>query len=132
MIFPYYSLYQYGLTYSWKRAKQLLGSLPLDIMLPGFTLEGFSKEVLLKGKAQYSWLPCTNLLRLAPFYIVKFFHLFYKTSYLNEEVNCIDPSRSVSTPWGFSVLTSTGMLSLNQYSQHKNTKFWDSASLFYD
>jgi hypothetical protein len=25
--------------------------------------------------------------------------LFYKTSYLNEEVNCTEPSPSVSVPW---------------------------------
>ncbi len=32
--------------------------------------------------------------------IIKFlFHLCYKTSYLNEEVNCTVPSPSVSFPW---------------------------------
>jgi hypothetical protein len=28
-----------------------------------------------------------------------FIYLFTKTSYLNEEVNCTDPSPSVSIPW---------------------------------
>ncbi len=27
------------------------------------------------------------------------FFLFYKTSYLNEEVNCTEPSTSISVPW---------------------------------
>ncbi len=49
-------------------------------------------EVLLKGKAEYSWPPCTNLFRLDPFYIENIIYLFYKTSYLNEEVKCTEPS----------------------------------------
>ncbi len=39
------------------------------------------REPLLKGKAQYSWPPCTNSFRSAAFDIGN------KTSYLNEEVN---------------------------------------------
>jgi hypothetical protein len=50
------------------------------------------REVLLKGKAQYSWPPCTNQFRSTPFYIENIINLFYKTSYLNEEVNCTEPS----------------------------------------
>jgi hypothetical protein len=49
------------------------------------------REVLLKGKAQYSWPPCTTLFRSAPFYIENII------SYLNE-VNCTEPSPSVSVP----------------------------------
>ncbi len=56
-------------------------------------------EVLLRGKAQYSWPPCTNQFRSAPFYIENVMDLFYKTSYLNEEVNCTKPSLLVSIPW---------------------------------
>jgi len=56
------------------------------------------REVLLKGKTQYGWPPCTNQFRSAPFYIENIINLFYKTSYLNEEVNCIEPSPLVSIP----------------------------------
>jgi hypothetical protein len=44
-------------------------------------------ETLLKGKAQYSWPPCTNLFRPAPFYIENIIYIINKTSNLNEEVN---------------------------------------------
>ncbi len=57
---------------------------------------GITKEVLLKGKAQYSWPPCTNQFWSSPFYIENIINLSYKTSYLNEEVNCTEPS-----PLGF-------------------------------
>jgi hypothetical protein len=58
-----------------------------------------AREVLLKGKAQYGWPPSTNQFRSAPFYIENIIiNLFYKTSYLNEEVNCTD-SPLVSIPW---------------------------------
>jgi hypothetical protein len=58
-----------------------------------------TSETLLKGKAQYSWPPCTNLFISAPFYIENSIYIFNKTSYLNEEVNCTEPSPSVSNPW---------------------------------
>ncbi len=46
------------------------------------------REVLLKWKkAQYGWPPCTNKFRLALYYW-KYNFPFYKTSYLNEEVDC--------------------------------------------
>ncbi len=57
-----------------------------------------TREVLFKGMAQYRWPPSTNLLRTAPFLIDNIIYLCYKTSYLNEEVNCTDPSPSVSIP----------------------------------
>jgi len=43
--------------------------------------------------------PCTNQFRLARFYIENITYLFYKTSYLYEEVNCTEPFPSVSIPW---------------------------------
>ncbi len=55
-------------------------------------------ENLLKGKDQYSWPPCTNLFRSVPFYIENIINIFNKTSNLNEEVNCTEPSPSVSIP----------------------------------
>jgi hypothetical protein len=58
-----------------------------------------TRETLLKGKAQYNCPPCTNLLRSSPFYIENIIYIFNKTSYLNEEVNRIEPSPSVSIPW---------------------------------
>ncbi len=57
-----------------------------------------SREVLLKGKDQYSWPPCTNKFRSAPFNIEKIINIFYKTSYLNEEVNCTENSRHLVFP----------------------------------
>jgi hypothetical protein len=36
--------------------------------------------------------PCTKLFRSAHFYIDNINNLCYKTSYLNEEVNCTEPS----------------------------------------
>jgi hypothetical protein len=33
------------------------------------------------------------------FYIQIIIFFFYKTTYLNEEVNCTEPSRSVRIPW---------------------------------
>ncbi len=55
-------------------------------------------EVLLKGKAQYGWPPCTNEFRSAPFYIESIIYLFNETTYFNEEVNCTEPLPSVSIP----------------------------------
>ncbi len=55
-----------------------------------------TREVLLKGKAHYGRPPCSNQFRSAPFYIENIINLFYKTSYLNEEVNCTETSVLVS------------------------------------
>jgi hypothetical protein len=44
-------------------------------------------KVLKKGKAQYSWPPCTKEFILAPFFIENIIYHFYNTSYLNK-VNC--------------------------------------------
>ncbi len=43
-----------------------------------------------KGNYQYSWPPCSSMLLCLP----KYFKFFTKTSYLNEEVNCTEPSLS--------------------------------------
>ncbi len=56
-------------------------------------------EVLLKGKVQYGWPPCTNQFRSAPFYIENTINLFYKTRYFNEEVICTESFPLVSIPW---------------------------------
>ncbi len=56
------------------------------------------KKVLLKGKAQYSWPPCSNRFRSAPFYIEDIINLLYKTSFLNKEVNCTESPPLVSIP----------------------------------
>ncbi len=53
-----------------------------------------ARETLLKGKAQYSSPPCTNLFRSAPFCIENVIYILNKTRYLNEEVNCTEPSPS--------------------------------------
>jgi hypothetical protein len=48
-------------------------------------------ETLLKGKAQYSWPPCTNLFRSAPLYIENIIYI-YQTSNPNEEVKLTETS----------------------------------------
>ncbi len=47
---------------------------------------------------QNSGPPCANQSRSALF-ILKIIYLCYKTSYLNVDVNCNEPSPSVSIPW---------------------------------
>jgi hypothetical protein len=59
---------------------------------------GWNQGSLAEGKAQYSRPPCTNQFRSAPFYIENIINLYYKTSYLNEGVNCTEPSPLVSIP----------------------------------
>jgi hypothetical protein len=51
-------------------------------------------EPLLNGKAKYHLPPCINL-----FSVDTSIYVFYKTSYLNEEVNRTEPSPLVSVPW---------------------------------
>ncbi len=58
--------------------------LILDILVQGGLTEG-------EGSA---WL--TTLYKLAPFDNENIYTFFYKTSYLNEEVNCTEPSHSVN------------------------------------
>ncbi len=43
------------------------------------------REVLMNGKAQYSWPLCTNYFRLVPSYIesIIYIYLLYKAGYLN-------------------------------------------------
>jgi hypothetical protein len=60
---------------------------------------GLTREALLKGKDQYDQTPCANEFLSATFQTESFFFLFYKTTYLNEEVNHTDPSPSVRLPW---------------------------------
>jgi hypothetical protein len=43
-----------------------------------------------------------QLVKISSFLNWKYYIRFYKTSYLNEEVNCTEPSPSVSIPWLFS------------------------------
>ncbi len=59
----------------------------------------FKRELSLKGKAQYSSSPSTNLFRTPAFFIENIIYLFIKTSQLNEEVTGTEPSPSVSIPW---------------------------------
>jgi hypothetical protein len=49
-----------------------------------------SREALLKEKAQYGWPPSTYKFISAVCYIQTAIFLHYKTSYLNEEVNCTE------------------------------------------
>jgi hypothetical protein len=58
-----------------------------------------TREPLLQGR-----LSIVDLLVLTSFYQVilttQMLFTFYKTSYLNKEVNRTEPSPSVSVPWG--------------------------------
>ncbi len=56
------------------------------------------RDPLLKGKAQYSWPPCTYQFRSVTFLNWNYFCLFYKKGYPNKEVNGTDPSLSISVP----------------------------------
>ena len=56
-----------------------------------------TREPLLKGKAQHCWFPCTNLFRSAAFDIANLIYIFTKQPTL--EMNCTEPSPSVSVPW---------------------------------
>jgi hypothetical protein len=40
-----------------------------------------------------------NLVLICSFSLWRFTFIFYKTTYLNEEVNCTDPFPSISVPW---------------------------------
>jgi hypothetical protein len=51
-------------------------------------------EVLLKGKAQYSWPPCTNLFRSAPFYIENIIYRFTKQATLIRRSTVLNLFRS--------------------------------------
>ncbi len=67
---------------------------------------------LTEGKAQYGQPPFTNKLRSAAFCIENIIYLCYKTSYLNVEVNCTEPSPSVSIPCHL-ILSKSSFLSLS-------------------
>jgi len=58
-----------------------------------------SSLVLLNGKAQHIWPPCSNKLISAHFYYENIIYLLYKTSYLTWEVNCTEPSPSLRVLW---------------------------------
>jgi hypothetical protein len=61
--------------------------------------KSYSRELLLKGMAQYSWPSCTNLFRSATLDIANMLYFSKKkTSYLFEEVNCTETSLLVSVP----------------------------------
>jgi hypothetical protein len=57
-----------------------------------------NQGTLTEGEDQYYGPPCTNLFRPAAFDIAKIIY-FFQISYLNEEVNCTEPSPSVSVLW---------------------------------
>jgi hypothetical protein len=61
-------------------------------------LKWITRESLLNGNDQYNLPPCTKNFRTAALKTITIF-LFYKTTYLNEEVNCTEFSNSVRIPW---------------------------------
>ncbi len=64
----------------------------------GSLVSFFTKEPLLKGKAQYSWPPCTNLFRFVSFEFACIIYSFAKQVTFVEEVNRTEPSPLVSVP----------------------------------
>jgi hypothetical protein len=58
-----------------------------------------ARKPLVNGKVKYDWPPCINKFRSVAFYSENIIYLWYKTSYLYEEVNCTEPSLSISVPW---------------------------------
>jgi hypothetical protein len=64
-----------------------------------FLYFGCIHEPLQKGKTPNDG-PCTNYFGSAYFYVEDIYYLlFYKTSYINEEVNRTEPPPSVTLPW---------------------------------
>jgi hypothetical protein len=55
--------------------------------------------ILTKGKSSVQFTPLYQLVRLAPISVENIIYLFYKTSYLSEEVNCSKPSPLLRLPW---------------------------------
>jgi hypothetical protein len=58
----------------------------------------FYHGTLTYGKDSVRFTSFTNLFGSAPFCIGNIIYLFYKTSYLNKEFNCTDPSPSERLP----------------------------------
>jgi hypothetical protein len=81
-------------------SKMVLDQMPLQ----GSLTEG-------KGSVQLTSL--YRLVRISFFLCWKYYLPFYKTSYLNEEVNRTEPSGSVSVPW---------QLSSKSQRDHKDSK----------
>ncbi len=82
----------------WLRILKSKPIWPKDILpTQRFVDDTYAWEVLLKWKALYCWPPCTKC-RSFPFYIEKIIYISNKISDLNEEVNCSEPSPSVSVP----------------------------------
>jgi len=57
------------------------------------------RESLMKGKDQYSWPPGHNQFRSPSLNTDKISFLIYKTSFLNQEVNCTELFPSARIPW---------------------------------
>ncbi len=72
----------------------------MTVWLSGFSRDTLTREVSLKGRrsSTVDLLLLTSLDYLL--FILKILSIFfYKTSFLNEEVNCTAPSLLVSIPW---------------------------------
>ncbi len=66
----------------------------LELKIGQFSPVSWSKELSLKGKAQYSWRIGNHCIRICE----QFYTFLQNFFYLNEEVNCTEPSPSVSVP----------------------------------
>ncbi len=65
--------------------------------------------------------PCTSQLRTVPFYIENITNFLNETAYLNEEVNCTEPSPSVNITWlnfYWNQPFPTELLYFSEYSAH--------------
>ncbi len=74
----------------------MLSWLMLKLLQP--KMEAWIRETLLKGKAQYSWPPWHSQFISGAFDFENIIYFLYETRYFNEEVNCTEPSPSVSVP----------------------------------
>ncbi len=90
-------------------------------------LESQSRESLLNGKALVQF----DLLEVQINYFSNwnYIFLFYKTTYLNEEVNCTGPSLTVRVPWPihFLFICQVGMsekMSRRVKKEKKKTQVW--------
>ncbi len=72
-------------------------------VFPMFKVDSLARETLLKGKALYSWHPCTNLFRSEPFYIENIIYILTKqatlirrSTVLSLPLQLVFPGRNIS------------------------------------
>jgi hypothetical protein len=82
-----------------KKVKNLTGANTLAYFHPDIRCKMSNQGSLTEREGLVQLTSFTSEFRSAPFYIENIIYNFYKTSYINEEVNCTETSHSVSFPW---------------------------------